>query len=309
MLAEDGQQAVDFLLASPQAIDVVVMDVQMPVLDGHDATRRIRQELHLLDLPIIALTAGALSSERQRATAAGMNDYLLKPLDAQALVGSILRRVKKDSQRLARIVDSAIVDPRVSPEWHEIDGIDGADARTRLSDDFELFWKMLQLLLADFAEPRFGELVVEPAALSQRANLMHKLRGTAGTLGAVELHALADRAQKACVAGDVDEVAAIDRSIAASLERLRAGVARCTSHRSAMDGDEPDDGNDLDPKELAAFVDLLRRQSLSATDLFERMAGSLQRRLGAARYAVLRAHIDRLEFDDAADTIEAGRPH
>ena len=70
------------------------MDVQMPVLDGHDATRRIRVELRLADLPIIALTAGALSSERQRAAAAGMDDYIIKPFDAQALVRSILRHVK-----------------------------------------------------------------------------------------------------------------------------------------------------------------------------------------------------------------------
>jgi DNA-binding response OmpR family regulator len=75
------------------------MDVQMPVLDGHDATRRIRLELKLTELPIIALTAGALSSERQRATAAGMDDYIVKPLDANALLASILRRVKPGRRR------------------------------------------------------------------------------------------------------------------------------------------------------------------------------------------------------------------
>ena len=74
------------------------MDVQMPVLDGHDATRLIRLELRLADLPIIALTAGALSSERQRATAAGMDDYIVKPFDAKGLVASILRRVKQTDE-------------------------------------------------------------------------------------------------------------------------------------------------------------------------------------------------------------------
>jgi CheY-like chemotaxis protein len=69
------------------------MDVQMPVLDGYDATRRIRTELLLEDLPIIALTAGALSSDRQRSSEAGMDDYIIKPFDAQQLMRSVLRHV------------------------------------------------------------------------------------------------------------------------------------------------------------------------------------------------------------------------
>ncbi len=124
-LARNGQEAFDRLQAEPQAIDVVLMDVQMPVLDGHDATRRIRRELQLTELPIIALTAGALSSERQRASAAGMDDYLVKPFDAQALVGSILRHVKLAGERPARRLDAA----EAGPPWPQIEGIDASDAR------------------------------------------------------------------------------------------------------------------------------------------------------------------------------------
>ena len=93
-LASNGQEALQFLEGQRRDVDVVLMDVQMPVLDGYDATRRIRARLELLDLPIIALTAGALISERQRAIAAGMNDFIVKPFNAETLVGSILRNVK-----------------------------------------------------------------------------------------------------------------------------------------------------------------------------------------------------------------------
>src|SRR4029077_860525 len=106
-LASNGQQAFERLEAEPRAIDVVLMDVQMPVLDGHDATRRIRLELRLADLPIIALTAGALSSERQRAADAGMDYFIVKPFSAEALVRSILRHVKRASGRLSRRIDVA----------------------------------------------------------------------------------------------------------------------------------------------------------------------------------------------------------
>src|SRR4051812_48632256 len=90
-VASNGQEAVALLQAEPDAVDIVLMDVQMPVLDGYDATRRIRGELGLQYLPIIALTAGALSSERQRSAAAGMDDYIVKPFDAQQLMRSVLR--------------------------------------------------------------------------------------------------------------------------------------------------------------------------------------------------------------------------
>ena len=104
-LASNGQEAFERLQAEPRAFDVVLMDLQMPVLDGHEATRRIRLELGLADLPIIAVTADALRSQRQRAAAAGMNDYIVKPFDARALVSSILRHVKPARDRLMRQLD------------------------------------------------------------------------------------------------------------------------------------------------------------------------------------------------------------
>ena len=82
-LARNGQEAFDRLQADAHDFDVVLMDVQMPLLDGHAATRLIRSELGLVDLPIIALTAGALSSERDRAAAAGTDDFLLKPFESR----------------------------------------------------------------------------------------------------------------------------------------------------------------------------------------------------------------------------------
>ncbi len=138
-LASNGQEAFERLQAEPRAFDVVLMDVQMPRLDGHEAARRIRLELGLADLPIIALTAGALSSDRQRAAAAGMDDYIIKPFDAQALVCNILRRIKPVSGQLTRQLDGAPeTRAQAAVPWSEIEEIDSSDARKRLSDDFGL---------------------------------------------------------------------------------------------------------------------------------------------------------------------------
>jgi CheY-like chemotaxis protein len=81
----DGASAVECVRIHPGEFDVVLMDVQMPILDGNEATRRIRRELGLTTLPIIGLTAGALLSDRDRSLEAGMNDLIGKPFDPQAL--------------------------------------------------------------------------------------------------------------------------------------------------------------------------------------------------------------------------------
>src|SRR5690606_37089797 len=88
-LASNGQEAYDILRATPQAFDVVLMDLQMPVLGGREATARIRAELKLSSLPIIALTADARTSEREQTRAAGMDDFVTKPFEPHTLVGTI----------------------------------------------------------------------------------------------------------------------------------------------------------------------------------------------------------------------------
>ncbi len=88
-VAAHGAQALQMLDAEPDAFDLVLMDVQMPEMDGHEATRRIRADARLAGLPVLALTAGALSSERERALAAGMNDFITKPFDAEAMIASV----------------------------------------------------------------------------------------------------------------------------------------------------------------------------------------------------------------------------
>jgi len=97
-LAADGLQALQILTVQPQAFDVVLMDIQMPVMDGLAATREIRKIPELVHLPVIALTAGVLADEREAAENAGMNGFLAKPLDMKQVVLTLMpyRRHSQD---------------------------------------------------------------------------------------------------------------------------------------------------------------------------------------------------------------------
>src|SRR5450631_3539674 len=90
----NGEAALAYVRDHHQELDLVLMDVQMPVIDGNEATRRIRHELQLPALPVVALTAGALVGERQRSLEAGMNDFVSKPFDPQALIRKVRRLVE-----------------------------------------------------------------------------------------------------------------------------------------------------------------------------------------------------------------------
>jgi signal transduction histidine kinase/ActR/RegA family two-component response regulator len=90
-IAGDGRQAIDTLASA--SFDAVLMDCQMPVMDGYEATRAIRAEARWRDLPIIAMTANAMAGDRVRALAAGMNDHIAKPIDVDSMFATLARWV------------------------------------------------------------------------------------------------------------------------------------------------------------------------------------------------------------------------
>jgi CheY-like chemotaxis protein len=194
-------------------------------MDGYEATRRIRADLGLLDLPIIALTAGALLSERQRATAVGMDDFIIKPFDAATLISSVM-----DHTVSARVPARKI---RSEPQptngwiaWPEIDGIDMEDARNRLFDDPALFRSLLQGFLRDFSDIAVPSLQGAPPDLAERASRLHKLRGGAGILGAKAIQHLAAEAETACVADDAARAGERSIELVTHLDALRSSAAR-----------------------------------------------------------------------------------
>jgi PAS domain S-box-containing protein len=219
-LARDGLEAFERLRAEPDAFDVVLMDVQMPILDGYEATRRIRTELKLSDLPIVALTAGALLSERGRAVTAGMNDFIIKPFDANTFVSCVMRHARGRRRPPAPSTAPQTRHPsKTSVAWPNIDGIDSADARARWCEDVELFRSMLGRCLDEFSD------IDVPANPAVQAARLHKLKGGASLLGAKAIQQLAADAEAACSAGEAVRSGQLAKELSRELVRLRVATA------------------------------------------------------------------------------------
>ncbi|OUL98752.1 CHASE domain-containing protein [Variovorax sp. JS1663] len=297
-LAGDGHEAVERLRAAPQAIDAVLMDVHMPVLDGIDATRRIRSELGLDALPVIALTASALVAERDRALEAGMNDFISKPFDAQVLIHCVRRHVERVRGRpLAPAASPADVAPAL-PGWPSIPGIDAADAFQRLGGDTELLRSVLRRLLAEFGDLAGDGAAPPDAGLEAR---LHKLKGSAGVIGATAIARLAAESEAALKSGDAGAAGQALRPLGAELCALQVAAG---PFLAAGDGADADGASPIDPEDLALFIDSLRKQSMGAMALFDELAPALRSSLGKDRFEALRAAVQGLQFRRAVEILE-----
>lgn len=304
-VARNGLEAVERVQAQPHNFDIVLMDVQMPVMDGYAATGRIRRDLGLIDLPIIALTAGALQSERQLALAAGMDDFIVKPFDAAKLVRSILRHLTVAASRAGTPIDASALTSLQSPAaWPEVEGIDSPLARARLMNDFGLFQSGLKRLLREFSETPLPTAAPDAAAMAAHAARMHKLKGIAGTLGATQIQRLAAEAEAAWLGGEIARAAQLTSEIREKLERLRRvaapvlEAARLRAESVAITCDAK-----LAPHLLSDFQLLLRQQNLAAADRFLALSPQLRAQLGKESFERLRDHVDNLEFDAAAQVL------
>ncbi len=181
-VAASGLQALERL--SEATFDAVLMDVQMPVMGGFEATGKIRARG--LQLPIIAVTAHALESERQKCLAAGMNDHVAKPIEPLELVATLLRWL--DPQKLQRAwqVEEAPL-PEEMADWPELPGVNLPLALRRLSGNVTL----LRKLLAEFATTWSPESL-RSAPRGDLPRLAHTLYGAAATLGMTRVAAEAE---------------------------------------------------------------------------------------------------------------------
>ena len=197
-IASDGSKALERV--QQQRYDIVLMDMQMPVMDGVTATREIRKLAGFSSLPIIAMTANAMQQDRVKCLQAGMNDFLTKPIDTDDLRDMLLRWMLP-----------AVVAPMIELNFEPLspppllaeasasrsifDGVDGLDIETglgRMSGKKSLYVAMLRRFVAG-QKPAAAQITAALAAGDRETavRLVHTLKGVAGTLGADQIQSAA----------------------------------------------------------------------------------------------------------------------
>ena len=192
-IARNGQEAVDYVRAEP--FDAVLMDVQMPVMDGYQATALIRRHPRFASLPIIAMTANAMAGDREKSLAVGMNDHVTKPFEPTQLfaVLSSWMPLEKNDSGSPSVAGGATIVKAISFEL----GLQRCLGRT------DLYLKLLERFMSthsgDTAEIATA---LNAGELDKAACVVHNVVSTAGTIGAEGLSEAARGLQLAIEAGE-----------------------------------------------------------------------------------------------------------
>lgn len=228
-VATDGQQALNVL--EKEKFDAVLMDVQMPVMDGLTATRAIRQQPKFADLPIIALTAGAMDRDKSEVMAAGMNDYIAKPINVDDMLAILAKWIVPAEAGIGHVgvihqskTDESLALPK-------IEAINTLIGLRTCNGKHSLYLRLLSKFIreADFIA-RFRAAMAagdEPGA--QR--LAHTLKGNAGNIGAETIEAAAQALENTFrkkipdveVVARLEELDKVLSPVVAALERFEAG--------------------------------------------------------------------------------------
>ncbi|USX16768.1 response regulator [Oxalobacteraceae bacterium OTU3CAMAD1] len=325
-LACDGREAVDWLLRNPDAVDIVLMDVQMPVMDGYEATRMLRQSPLFDDLPIVALTAGAFKSQQEEARAAGMDAFVAKPFNVDELMevvrslarGASARNAPADAQApgLASPSPAALEmasTPPPLPSVAPLAGIDIERARLVWSE-----WEPYSAVLGRFADD-YGDVADRlDAELAARGTagmdaLCHQLKGVAGNLALPEISRLAGELQKAATHGGdaAGLIAQLRGALATALESI-AALASQVERGAAARAAPPtaariaaDDAPRSSPSTEELLAALLACLDQDNPDVAVPLLAELAPMLPADAVAAVRSRLDQFDFRGAEAEVRA----
>ncbi|MGC2002559.1 MAG: response regulator [Candidatus Acidiferrales bacterium] len=311
--AENGQIAVQ--MVAEHNYDLVLMDMQMPVMDGLAATRAIRLKPTFHLLPIIAMTANVMESDRDKCTEAGMNDHLAKPIDPQALFAALLRWIKPrgelgaDAPRDTTVAADHLPEPTGSPEATPflIAGVDTQSALRRTGGNP----KRYEMLLRKFAESANVEEIRGGYAsgdTATAARAAHSMKGAAANLGATAVANAAAEVETAIKAGQ-----SVQPGLDVLAAKLRAVVEAI---RSALPSEQASENSvtvRADPASvlvpLRKLTTLLSNDDGEAGDFILDARPALAKVLTGSEITTLQAFVGNYDFNGALKCVAeiAGR--
>jgi CheY-like chemotaxis protein len=197
-LAENGEAAVQ--MVNKHDYDLVLMDMQMPVMDGVAATKTIRSNPRFRDLPIIAMTANAMDADREICRQAGMNDHVSKPIDPDAMFATVMKWIKPRHVQTSEPPSQKVEDasPQNLPCMPEIDGVDIKDGLKRVGGNSRLYRDLLMKFAAKYCDA--GLQISDALHISDRGTaerIAHTIKGVAGNIGIKPVQLAAEKLEKA----------------------------------------------------------------------------------------------------------------
>ncbi|MEH6550922.1 MAG: response regulator [Pseudomonadales bacterium] len=299
--ASDGEEAVEMVMANQY--DCVLMDIQMPGIDGYTATGLIRKDPAYDNLPVLAMTANVMAEDRIRTREAGMNGHVGKPVDPSELYLALREAIPERDYSANLPVDGKVskVDaaPDRAPLPDALPGLDIKQGLSRLANNESLFVQLLSDLLKEYAEAATG--MRELAANGRQDELRgaaHKIRGIANNLGAYDIGICAETIEQAVLSGNTVSAEQID-ALALALNVTAQSHAQLMQNHAAVVVELS--RGDVDVGQVMA--DLMAAVAAfdpSATDLVDQLLVTVEPGGRLSQYlSEAREHLDNFNFAGA----------
>jgi polar amino acid transport system substrate-binding protein len=299
-VANDGQDALALL--EKESFDGVLMDCQMPVMDGYTATRRLRQQKRFRDLPILAMTANAMASDRDKALNAGMNDYIAKPINIRDMFSTMAKWITPSQPDNESIHGST-----ADSDAEGIAGLPGIDIAAGLAV-CQGNQKLYRIILLKFleSEAHFADKFHEAQASDDQeaaTRCAHTLKGVAGNIGAKAVQKAAAALEAACKQKREREITRLLDEVVAEIEPVMSGLARLKQTET----NNARNTGDINPDRINALLKKLRPLlNTNDTDAIE-VLHELEAMLGTTVpdvLATLSKAVNNYDFETALDELD-----
>jgi two-component system sensor histidine kinase/response regulator len=298
-LAKNGREAVEMVTVHnpPDTYALVLMDLQMPEMDGREATRCIRKDQQFAKLPIVAMTAHAMPEERDQCLAVGMNGHIAKPIDPDYLYQTLCQFLKTT---VVTATERSTAPLHI--ELPVIDGVDTAAGFRRTAGNLTLYLNLLEQFTdrhSDVAQRIIKELDTDNG--DSACMLAHTLKGVAGNIGAVELHQAAAALEAAIRHGSARiEVMKLVMKTEEVVQRvtpaIKAALASAVNENVDLAADDITSGRES----LGQLLTLLLVGNAAACELFVAKQNNIKTFLPAPRFHLLSKAIGDFDFSNAA---------
>jgi len=297
----NGREAVEKVLGgAPDDWSAVLMDLQMPEMDGIEATKRIRADARYAALPILAMTAHAMVEERERCLAAGMADHIAKPIDPHAMFQTLARWVRSNATPSGTGARARTLSPGEVP-LPDVAGLDAASGLKRVAGNRKLYLSLLRQFAgkqADAGQRLAAALKAEDKAGAER--IAHTIKGVAGSIGFEGLQDTSAALEKAMTSG---------KGVKAAVTAFEAELARTIAAlNDALGNEAPPTADAAVPQEetarhLAQLAAFLEASDGEAVDYLHAHAAALRPAFPAGAWGAFEQAVLGFEFEAALDQL------
>jgi len=304
LIATNGKKAFDTYISQPEKFDAILMDIQMPVMDGYEATKQIRgheSENALISVPIIAMTAHAMTGEKDRCLSAGMNDYTTKPINPDILIQTLCRWIPHlNDKKTSMLKTQTNIKTSIKTPYS---GLHIADGLARVANQKNIYLAILKTFVRDFAD--CSDQIMksyENKLFEQMKRIVHNLKGVSGNIGAKQVYENCRLIEKRIKNNEHQTIQKELNILKVSLDKTIDAIQTILESEQRKLGKEHNDNNAQEMRVediqnlLQEFDQLLQQHHLDAEFLLKKLISAIKDNDCITDLSIIADHMARYDY-------------